>query len=92
MTDGDSTEHIHEFEIDLNREEARRQAEVLAALGDDWDPVAVIEGERAAYRLLYSRLDPEQVAIYRALEAAGVLPPREEDPAGRGEGDDRAAD
>lgn len=84
MTDGGSTEHIHAFDIDLAHEEARRQTEVIGALGDDWDPVAVIEGEREAYRLLYSGLDADQLATYRRLAAAGVLPPLE--------GDGRAAD
>jgi hypothetical protein len=79
MADGGSAEHIHAFEIDLTREEARRQAEVLAALGPDWDPLAVIEGERAAHRMLYSDLDADQLALYRRLVAAGVLPPREGD-------------
>jgi Family of unknown function (DUF6400) len=85
VTDSDHTEHLHEFGIDLTREEARRQTEVIGALGDDWDPVAVIEGERAAYRMLYSGLDAAQLATYRRLEEAGVLPPLPE-------GDDRAAD
>ncbi len=84
MTDGDSTEYIHAFDIDLTREEARRQAEVVAALGAEWDPLAVIEGEREAYRMLYSGLDAEQSEVYRRLVAAGVLPGRE--------GDGRAAD
>ncbi len=82
MTDDGSTGPIpepHAFEIDLTREEARRQAEVVAALGDDWDPLAVIEGERAAHRMLYSGLDTDQLATHRRLVAAGVLPPREED-------------
>jgi Family of unknown function (DUF6400) len=78
VTDGGSTEHIQEFVVDLTREEARRQAEVLPALGEEWDPLAVIEGEREAYRLLYSGLDAEQLETYRRLEAAGVLPPRED--------------
>lgn len=77
MADGGSTEHIREFDVDLTREEARRQAEVIPVLGEDWDPLAVIEGERAAYRLLYSGLDEQQLEIYRRLEAAGVLPARE---------------
>ncbi|MDI5965902.1 DUF6400 family protein [Streptomyces sp. SL13] len=75
MTDDGSSEHISAFDIDLTREEARRQTEVIAALGPDWDPVAVLEGEREAYRLLYSGLDAGQLATYRRLEAAGVLPP-----------------
>ncbi|PWI41479.1 DUF6400 family protein [Streptomyces sp. ICBB 8177] len=71
------TEQQHAFDIDLTREEARRQAEVVAALGDAWDPAAVLDGEREAYRMLYSSLDEEQLAVYRRLEAAGVLPPLE---------------
>jgi hypothetical protein len=84
VTDGGSTEHIHPFDIDLTREEARRQAEVVAALGEGWDPLAVIEGEREAHRMLYSGLDADQLATYRLLQEAGVLPGRE--------GDGRAAD
>ncbi|MEU8781206.1 DUF6400 family protein [Streptomyces sp. NPDC048637] len=62
------------FEIDLTAHEARRRTEVLAALGDTWDPIEVMEGEADAYRLLYSGLDAEQQATYDALVAAGVLP------------------
>jgi hypothetical protein len=80
----EKSEHLHVMEIDLAREESRRRAEVIAALGDAWDPVEALEGEEAAYRLLYSGLDEEQTAVYRRLVAGGVLPPRE--------GDDRAAD
>jgi hypothetical protein len=80
MADRGSAEHRHAFEIDLTREEARRQAEVVAALGAHWDPVAVIEGEQAAYRMLYSGLDAEQLALYRRLEGAGVLPPLPDPP------------
>lgn len=65
------------FEVDLTVEEARRQAEVVAALGDDWDPVAVLRGEEEAYALLYSGLDAEQQRTYDALVAAGVLTGRE---------------
>lgn len=79
MADGDPGEGLFEFDIDLTREEARRQTEVLAALGEDWDPLAVIEGEREAHRMLYSGLDADQRATYRLLEEAGVLPPREGD-------------
>ncbi|MCQ4079350.1 DUF6400 family protein [Streptomyces sp. RB6PN25] len=84
MTSDESTGHLYAMEIDLTREEARRRAEVVAALGEHWDPHAVFEGEQEAYRLLYSGLDEEQMATYRKLVAAGVLPP--------GEGGDRAAD
>ncbi|MFE1175409.1 DUF6400 family protein [Streptomyces sp. NPDC058773] len=62
------------FEVDLTAHETRRRAEVLAALGDTWDPIAAMEGEAEAYRLLYSGLDAEQQATYDALVAAGVLP------------------
>ncbi|MFE7135150.1 DUF6400 family protein [Streptomyces sp. NPDC057638] len=61
------------FTIDLTLEEARRRAEVMAALGPDWDPVEVIRGEDEAYALLYSGLDEEQRRTYDALVAAGVL-------------------
>lgn len=70
------------FGIDLTFEEARRRAEVVTALGPDWDPVAVLRGEEEAYALLYSGLDAEQQATYDRLVAAGVLP---------GEGPGRAA-
>ncbi|MCL7377737.1 MULTISPECIES: DUF6400 family protein [unclassified Streptomyces] len=65
------------FTIDLTFEEARRRAEVVAALGPDWDPVAALRGEDEAYALLYSGLDAEQRRTYDLLVAAGVLP-REE--------------
>jgi hypothetical protein len=84
MINGASNEDLHAIEFDLVRDEGRRRAAVVAALGDEWDPVAVLADEDEAYRLLYSGLDEEQTAIYRRLEAAGVLPPRE--------GDGRAAD
>ncbi|MEU6934064.1 DUF6400 family protein [Streptomyces sp. 2RAF24] len=62
------------FHIDLTSEEARRRAEVVAALGPDWDPVAVLRGEEAADALLYSGLDEEQQRLYAMLVEAGVLP------------------
>ncbi|MFE2039231.1 DUF6400 family protein [Streptomyces scopuliridis] len=65
------------FDIDLTFEEARRRAEVVAALGPDWDPVAALRSEDEAYALLYSGLDAEQRRTYDLLVAAGVLP-REE--------------
>lgn len=64
------------FDIDLTVEEARRRAEVVAALGPDWDPLAVLQGEEEAYALLYSGLDAEQQRVYAQLVAAGVLPDR----------------
>jgi hypothetical protein len=84
MINGASNEHLHAIEFDLIGDEGQRRAAVVAALGDAWDPVAMMTGEDEAHRLLYSGLDEEQTAIYRRLEAAGVLPPRE--------GDGRAAD
>jgi hypothetical protein len=71
-----SHEHVV-FEIDLVHEEARRRAEVVAALGPDWDPIATLRAEEEAYALLYSGLDAEQRATYEMLVSAGVLPPRE---------------
>lgn len=65
------------FTIDLTTEEARRRAEVVAALGPDWDPLAVLRGEDEAYALLYSGLDAEQQHTYDLLVAAGVLPGEE---------------
>lgn len=67
----------HIFEMDLTADEARRRAEVMAALGDTWDPVEALRGEQEAYALLYSGLDAEQQRTYDMLVAAGVLPPGE---------------
>ncbi len=75
MDQGPAPDHLN-FSIDLTLEEARRRAEVMAALGPDWDPVAALRGEEAATALLYSGLDPEQERIYAMLVAAGVLPGR----------------
>ncbi|MCX4751057.1 DUF6400 family protein [Kitasatospora sp. NBC_01287] len=76
------------FDIDLTAGEMRRRAEVVAALGPDWDPVAVLREEEAAYALLYSGLDAEQQRVYAELVAAGVLPGA---PGAPGEGPSRAA-
>ena len=73
MTDRNTSDH-QILELDLAAHEARRRAEVLAALGDTLDPIAVMEGEADAYRLLYSGLDAEQQATYDMLVSAGVLP------------------
>ncbi|MFJ1749617.1 DUF6400 family protein [Streptomyces sp. NPDC088116] len=73
----DNTTGLTPFTIDLTFEEARRRAEVVAALGPDWDPVAVLRGEDQAYALLYSGLDAEQQRTYDLLVAAGVLPGEE---------------
>ncbi|MEV7382773.1 DUF6400 family protein [Streptomyces lydicus] len=74
MNDGNTSDH-HIFAFDLTEHEARRRTEVLAALGDAWDPVAVMNAELEAHRLLYSDLDADQQATYDRLVAAGVLPP-----------------
>lgn len=73
----DNATGLTPFTIDLTFEEARRRAEVVAALGPDWDPVAVLRGEDEAYALLYSGLDAEQQRTYDLLVAAGVLPGEE---------------
>ena len=65
------------FAYDLTLDEARRRAAVLEAIGEDWDPVAVLAEEERAYAMLYSGLDDEQQRIYDDLVAAGVLPDRE---------------
>ncbi|MFI5874913.1 DUF6400 family protein [Streptomyces sp. NPDC051445] len=65
-----------DFAIDLGAHEMLRRAHVLDALGADWDPVAALRGEEAAYELLYSGLDAEQQRVYDELVSAGVLPSR----------------
>lgn len=70
----DGTDGLIPFTIDLTFEEARRRAEVVTALGPEWDPVAALRGEDEAYALLYSGLDAEQQRTYDMLVAAGVLP------------------
>jgi hypothetical protein len=64
------------FAYDLTLDEARRRAAVLAAIGDDWDPVEVLAQEDRAYAMLYSGLDDEQQRLYDDLVVAGVLPDR----------------
>jgi len=65
-----------DFAYDLTLDEARRRAAVLEAIGEDWDPLAVLAEEDRAYAMLYSGLDDEQQRIYDDLVAAGVLPDR----------------
>ncbi|GGJ27989.1 DUF6400 family protein [Streptomyces brasiliensis] len=65
-----------DFAVDLTSHEMLRRAHVLDALGPDWDPVAVLRDEEAAYDLLYSGLGAEQQKVYDELVAAGVLPRR----------------
>jgi hypothetical protein len=65
-----------DFAYDLTLDEARRRSAVLEAIGDDWDPIAVLAEEEKAYDMLYSDLDEEQQRIYDELVGAGVLPDR----------------
>jgi hypothetical protein len=65
-----------DFAYDLTLDEARRRSAVLDAIGDDWDPVAVLAEEQKAYDMLYSDLDEEQQRVYDELVRAGVLPER----------------
>ncbi|MFE5620506.1 DUF6400 family protein [Streptomyces virginiae] len=67
---------LTDFSVDLTSLEVLRRAQVMQALGPDWDPVEVLQGEEAAYDLLYSGLDSEQQRLYDELVAAGVLPVR----------------
>ncbi|MGW3302932.1 DUF6400 family protein [Streptomyces rubiginosohelvolus] len=48
----DRTAELTPFTIDLTFEEARRRAEVVAALGPDGDPAAALRSENEAYALL----------------------------------------
>jgi len=64
-----------DFFIDLEREELRRRAEVIKAMGPEWDPAELLRGEQEAYRLLFSNLDAEQQAVYERLVEAGIIPP-----------------
>ncbi|GAA4536461.1 DUF6400 family protein [Mycobacterium paraffinicum] len=68
-----------DFAYDLTLDEARRRSAVLEAIGEDWDPVAVLAEEEQAYDMLYSNLDAEQQRVYDQLVRAGVLPLRTAD-------------
>jgi hypothetical protein len=68
-----------DFAYDLTLDEARRRSLVLEAIGDDWDPVAVLAEENRAYDMLYANLDAEQQRVYDKLVTAGVLPERDGD-------------
>jgi Family of unknown function (DUF6400) len=67
------------FAYDLTLDEARRRAAVLEAIGEDWDPIAVLAEEQKAYDMLYSGLDADQQRIYDELVTAEVLPDRTAD-------------
>lgn len=64
------------FAYDLTLDEARRRSAVLEAVGDDWEPMAVLAEEQQAHDMLYSGLDEEQRRIYGELVRAGILPER----------------
>ncbi|MFF3088296.1 DUF6400 family protein [Streptomyces nojiriensis] len=81
-SDASDASELVDFAVDLTTQEVLRRAQVMAALGPDWDPMEVLLGEEAAYDLLYSGLDAQQQRLYDDLVAAGVLPAR---------GDGRAA-
>ncbi len=68
-----------DFAYDLTLDEARRRSAVLEAIGEDWDPVAVLAEEQKAYDMLYSNLDAEQQRVYDELVRTGVLPSRTAD-------------
>jgi hypothetical protein len=68
-----------DFAYDLTLDEARRRTAVLEAIGDDWDPIAVLAEENRAYDMLYSNLDEDQQRVYDELVSAGVLPERDGD-------------
>ena len=68
-----------EMAFDITLDEARRRTAVLEAIGDDWDPVAVLAEEDKAYDMLYSDLDEDQQRVYDELVSAGVLPERDTD-------------
>lgn len=63
---------LHEFRLDIG-DDHERLALVLEASAGLYDPIALLEGEREAHRMLYGNLDAEQQAIYDELRAAGVL-------------------
>jgi Family of unknown function (DUF6400) len=63
----------HLYAFDLTAHEQTRLAAVLEALGDDFDPIKILEGEHEARALLYNNLDAEQLAVYDELVRAGVL-------------------
>ena len=68
-----------DFAYDLTLDEARRRSAVFEAIGDDWDPLAVLAEEQKAYDMLYSDLNEEQQRVYDELVRAGVLPERTAD-------------
>ncbi|OIJ87622.1 hypothetical protein BIV25_38760 [Streptomyces sp. MUSC 14] len=90
--DGTAPPVLVGFDLDFTAHEIERRAQVLAALGPDWDPIEALHGEEQAYDLLYSGLDAEQQRLYDDLVTAGVLPRRAgSDGSGGSDGDDRAA-
>jgi Family of unknown function (DUF6400) len=64
------------FSYDLTLDETRRRSAVVDALGQNWDPVALLAEQDQAWEMLYSNLDAGQQRIYDELVVAGVLPSR----------------
>ncbi len=60
-----------DFAYDLTLDEARRRTAVLEAIGDDWDPIAVLAEENEAYDLLYSNLDDRTATHLRRVGQCG---------------------
>jgi len=51
------------YAYDLTLDEARRRSALVAAIGDDWDPLSVLAEEERAWNMLYSGLDDEQLRV-----------------------------
>ncbi|MEU6837246.1 DUF6400 family protein [Streptomyces rubiginosohelvolus] len=64
--------------VGVSAEEARRRAEVVAALGPDRDPVAALRSENGPTPCSIRAWTPSSSAVTDRLVAAGVLP--DEDP------------
>jgi hypothetical protein len=64
---------MREFVMNLADDEERRLALVQQACEGTYDRDKVLDGEAAAFGLLYSGLDENQQATYDRLKAAGVL-------------------
>ncbi|MFJ2598462.1 DUF6400 family protein [Streptomyces erythrochromogenes] len=63
-----------DFTIDLTPQEALRRTQLTQTPDPHWNPIEVLHGEETAYNLLYSRLNPQQQALYNNLPTAGILP------------------
>lgn len=59
--------------LDLDAHELVRQAAMLEALGDLYDPTEIAEQEAEARALLYGNLSSAQASLRTQLIEAGVL-------------------